>query len=55
MADQVEAPLVKDLPKLDEHIKGEIVKDVQLKHIEVRHDLKSPNVPKPTGLHLFQC
>lgn len=42
MADQVEAPLVKDLPKLDEHIKGEIVKDVQLKHIEVHEKVVLP-------------
>ena len=36
MADTADAPTVKDLPKLDDHIKDEIVKDVQLKHIEVQ-------------------
>ena len=36
MADNADAPAVKDLPKLGDHIKDEIVKDVQLKHIEVR-------------------
>ena len=36
MADTADAPSVKDLPKLDDHIKDEIVKDLQkLKHIEV--------------------
>ncbi len=36
MADNNEVLSVKDLPKLDDHIKDEIVKDVQLKHIEVK-------------------
>ena len=39
MADQVEATLVKDLPKLDVTIKDEIVNDVHLKHVEVRGHL----------------
>jgi len=35
MADAADAPSVKDLPKLDDTIQDEL-KDVQLKHIEVR-------------------
>jgi len=42
MADNNEVLSVKDLPKLDDHIKDEIVKDVQLKHIEVTEKVVLP-------------
>jgi hypothetical protein len=35
MADNAESPSVKDLPKISDNIKDELVGDVQLKHIEV--------------------
>jgi hypothetical protein len=35
MADNAESPSVKDLPKISDNIKEELVGDVQLKHIEV--------------------
>lgn len=42
MADNNEAPSVQDLPKIDSTIKEELVKDVQLKHIEVHEKVVLP-------------
>jgi hypothetical protein len=43
MADNADAPQVKDLPKLDDTIKGELTKDIQLKHIEVHEKVVLPS------------